>query len=137
MQVNANSERLQKSHSELLELQLVLERAGSFFTDAQSRASTSTLRSGGNDGEQLAQTQAYYFCGKLDVYSSAVRACIQLSFVIGLGSKKLQNFQRVTERQLGIKQSLLEYPWRAGGRSVLCSGTLQGTGGHLPGLRVQ
>ncbi|KAK9862645.1 hypothetical protein WJX84_005113 [Apatococcus fuscideae] len=50
MQVNANSERLQKSHSELLELQLVLERAGSFFTDAQSRASTSTLRSGGNDG---------------------------------------------------------------------------------------
>lgn len=61
MQVNANSERLQKSHSELLELQLVLERAGSFFTDAQSRASTSTLRSGGNDGEQLAQAGSTSF----------------------------------------------------------------------------
>ena len=48
MQVNANSERLQKSHSELLELQLVLEQAGTFFTDAQSRASSSNIRSGGN-----------------------------------------------------------------------------------------
>ena len=41
LEVNANSERLQRSYSELLELQLVLEKAGSFFDDAQHRASSS------------------------------------------------------------------------------------------------
>ena len=69
MQVNANSERLQKSHSELLELQLVLERAGSFFTDAQSHASSSSIRSGGNaDGVIL-----------ISGYSAAAKStCVQL-----------------------------------------------------------
>lgn len=31
MEVNGNSERLARSYNELVELQLVLERAGSFF----------------------------------------------------------------------------------------------------------
>jgi V-type H+-transporting ATPase subunit a len=35
---NANSERLQRSYNELLELQLVLERAGLFFEDARASA---------------------------------------------------------------------------------------------------
>lgn len=39
LEINGNSERLQKSHSELMELQLVLEKAGGFFDDAQHRAS--------------------------------------------------------------------------------------------------
>ena len=43
--MNSNSERLQRSHAELVELQLVLEKAGSFFDDAQRRASTATFDS--------------------------------------------------------------------------------------------
>ena len=35
---NTNSERLQRSYNELLELQLVLERAGLFFEDARASA---------------------------------------------------------------------------------------------------
>ena len=35
---NGNSERLQRSYNELLELQLVLERAGLFFEDARASA---------------------------------------------------------------------------------------------------
>ncbi len=42
LELNSNSERLQRSHAELVELQLVLEKAGSFFDDAQYRASSST-----------------------------------------------------------------------------------------------
>lgn len=40
VELNGNSERLGKSHAELLELQLVLERASQFFDDAQYSASS-------------------------------------------------------------------------------------------------
>ena len=43
LELNSNSERLQRSHAELVELQLVLEKAGSFFDDAQFRASSSAF----------------------------------------------------------------------------------------------
>lgn len=45
LEINGNSERLQKSHSELMELQLVLEKAGGFFDDAQHRASAAQFES--------------------------------------------------------------------------------------------
>ncbi len=46
LDINGNSERLQRSHSELMELQLVLEKAGGFFDDAQHRASAAQFESG-------------------------------------------------------------------------------------------
>ena len=46
IEINGNSERLQRSHSELMELQLVLEKAGGFFDDAQHRASAAQFESG-------------------------------------------------------------------------------------------
>ena len=46
LEINGNSERLQRSHSELMELQLVLEKAGGFFDDAQHRASAAHFESG-------------------------------------------------------------------------------------------
>lgn len=42
-ELNANSERLNRSYNELLELQMVLDRAGQFFEDA--RASADVVRS--------------------------------------------------------------------------------------------
>ena len=53
LELNSNSEKLQRSQAELVELSLVLEKAGSFFSDAQNRASSSTLdaRSSLSDGE--------------------------------------------------------------------------------------
>jgi len=42
LELNSHSDRLQRSHAELVELQLVLEKAGSFFDDAQHRASSSS-----------------------------------------------------------------------------------------------
>ena len=40
LEVNANSDKLRRSHSELVELQLVLEKAGAFFEDARTTAKT-------------------------------------------------------------------------------------------------
>lgn len=41
-QVTANADRLRRSHAELYELELVLERAGGFFEDARASADIST-----------------------------------------------------------------------------------------------
>jgi V-type H+-transporting ATPase subunit a len=38
LEVNSNSERLARSYNELVELQLVLEKAGSFFDQARVEA---------------------------------------------------------------------------------------------------
>lgn len=49
LEVNGNAERLARSFSELVELQLVLEKASAFFDDAQSRASTAAFQTGPAD----------------------------------------------------------------------------------------
>lgn len=43
--INENSERLKKSQAELVELQLVLEKAGSFFDEARASAQGTTYDS--------------------------------------------------------------------------------------------
>ncbi|CAL8472142.1 g11684 [Coccomyxa elongata] len=50
LEVNANAERLARSFSELVELQLVLEKASAFFDDAQHRASASAFETRPADG---------------------------------------------------------------------------------------
>ena len=53
LEVNANAERLARSFSELVELQLVLEKASAFFDDAQHRASTSAFETRPADGRAI------------------------------------------------------------------------------------
>jgi hypothetical protein len=43
LEVNANTERLTRTHSELVELQLVLEKAGNFFEHARVEAQSENL----------------------------------------------------------------------------------------------
>ncbi len=43
LEVNGNSERLSRSYNELVELQLVLEKAGSFFDQARHDAQAETF----------------------------------------------------------------------------------------------
>jgi hypothetical protein len=44
LEVNGNSERLMRSYAELVELQLVLEKAGSFFDQARMDAQVGRAR---------------------------------------------------------------------------------------------
>lgn len=70
LELNGNSERLQRSQAELVELQLVLEKAGSFFDDAQHRASTAAFDSRPSptpgepvqENQQLPQHEDAYKC---------------------------------------------------------------------------
>jgi V-type H+-transporting ATPase subunit a len=49
-QLTANSDRLRRSHAELLELELVLDRASSFFDDARRSADISSSSGVPGDG---------------------------------------------------------------------------------------
>ena len=60
LEVNANSDKLRRSHSELVELQLVLEKAGAFFEDARSTARTDDdVRSHSHAAHFLTRMQAH------------------------------------------------------------------------------
>ena len=49
-QINVNTEKLRRSHSELVELQLVLEKAGGFFDEARADANVHQRDFGGGGG---------------------------------------------------------------------------------------
>ena len=71
LEINANSERLQRSYSELLELQLVLEKAGSFFDDAQHRASAAQFE---RAPAAAADCKCMYQCDLFHTLSAATTA---------------------------------------------------------------
>ncbi|KAL0048361.1 hypothetical protein WJX82_001585 [Trebouxia sp. C0006] len=89
LEINGNSERLQRSHSELMELQLVLEKAGGFFDDAQHRASAAHFESSSGTME------APLLAGESTTDSKTVR----LGFVAGvIQQEKLIAFERLLFR---------------------------------------
>ena len=57
LEVNGNAERLARSFSELVELQLVLEKASAFFDDAQARARPSAVETRPTESAPLAVMQ--------------------------------------------------------------------------------
>lgn len=56
LEVNGNAERLARSFSELVELQLVLEKASGFFDDAQHRASSAAFQTAPADSGSASST---------------------------------------------------------------------------------
>lgn len=46
MEMNSNSEKLQRAHNELLEYKLVLQKAGEFFYSVQNNATAQQRKSG-------------------------------------------------------------------------------------------
>ncbi|KAL6762998.1 vacuolar proton ATPase subunit A [Haematococcus lacustris] len=53
LEVNANNERLQRTHAELAELQLLLEKAGGFFDTAREEAAQGCVGLGGGEANGL------------------------------------------------------------------------------------
>ena len=61
-QLTANSDRLRRSHAELLELELVLDRASSFFDDARRTADISSSSGlGGTTGDGYHPDSKFFF----------------------------------------------------------------------------
>eukprot|EP00803_Ostreobium_quekettii_P005308 evm.model.scf_1350.7 EVM.evm.TU.scf_1350.7 scf_1350:36664-41913(-) len=90
LEVNANSERLQRTRSELVELQLVLEKAGSFFEEARGIAQPEFLDTGAPQdiGAPL-----------LESAQPVEHKVARVGFLAGLIPKeKLENFERLLFR---------------------------------------
>jgi len=95
LEVNSNSERLQRSHSELVELQLVLEKAAMFFDEARAEGGTlsetnplnSSEASGGDIAAPLLEGQG------------REPGIARLGFVAGvIPQEKISAFERVLFR---------------------------------------
>eukprot|EP01025_Chloroclados_australasicus_P035847 TRINITY_DN3645_c0_g5_i1.p1 TRINITY_DN3645_c0_g5~~TRINITY_DN3645_c0_g5_i1.p1 ORF type:complete len:928 (-),score=114.24 TRINITY_DN3645_c0_g5_i1:286-2970(-) len=95
MEVNTNNERLQKSHSELVEMQLVLQRAGSFFDDARRRAEMGSFvqrhQESGGSGDISSPL--------LESQPAESGKNIRLGFVTGIiEQEKMHSFERLLFR---------------------------------------
>ncbi|CAA7391972.1 unnamed protein product [Spirodela intermedia] len=112
IEVNANSEKLQRTYNELLEYKLVLQKAGEFFYSAQSDATAQQreieARSVGDESidRPLLLEQEI---------STDLSKQIKLGFVSGLVPKeKSMAFERIlfraTRGNMFLKQSLVEDP---------------------------
>ncbi|PSC76142.1 V-type proton ATPase subunit a3-like isoform A [Micractinium conductrix] len=91
LELNGNSDRLHRSHNELLELQLVLERAGTFFDDARSSA---------DRAQRESATASYVDSAPLLESAQAFEPkSVQLGFAAGtIPVEKLAAFERLLFR---------------------------------------
>lgn len=93
LEVNANTERLQRSYAELVELQLVLEKAGAFFDQARSQAS----QEGFERSYSMPETMDAPLLESAQPVDSSKSA--RLGFVAGLiQTEKLVAFERLLFR---------------------------------------
>eukprot|EP00889_Picochlorum_renovo_P003738 jgi/Picre1/30768/NNA_006128.t1 len=93
MELNANSDRLQRSYNELLELQLVLETAGTFFEDSRSQADAM-----GSEREADYTRESAPLLETVAPLSEQPKA-VQLGFVAGtIPVDKLAPFERLLYR---------------------------------------
>ena len=113
LEINGNAERLRRSHSELMELQLVLEKAGGFFDEARTDAGVhqremelgagggaSTSGWGGGGGESSMSTP--FLGGSADAetgFRGAEHKAVRLGFVTGIvAQERVPSFERVLFR---------------------------------------
>lgn len=102
LEVNANSDRLQKTAGELIELQLVLEKAGKFFEEAMEMGQSEIVEGQYGGGESI---------GAPLLEAGQVEPKVaRLGFVAGLiETAKMQNFERLlfraTRGNMFLKQS--------------------------------
>ncbi|WIA14247.1 hypothetical protein OEZ85_002783 [Tetradesmus obliquus] len=94
LEANGNSERLARSYNELMELQLVLEKAGSFFDSARAEAAAESF------GERAYSVPEAMDAPLLEsALPSAAASAGRLGFVAGLiPQEKLNGFERLLFR---------------------------------------
>jgi V-type H+-transporting ATPase subunit a len=120
LEVNANVEKLRRSHSELVELQLVLEKAGSFFDAARSDAglhasdfSTSRSASASASSPMLGGEGGGEGGAAGGVTGGGASKAVRLGFITGVvPSERTEAFERVlfraTRGNMFLKQAPIE-----------------------------
>eukprot|EP01023_Acetabularia_acetabulum_P010235 TRINITY_DN1468_c0_g2_i1.p1 TRINITY_DN1468_c0_g2~~TRINITY_DN1468_c0_g2_i1.p1 ORF type:complete len:887 (+),score=191.34 TRINITY_DN1468_c0_g2_i1:21-2681(+) len=94
LEINSNTERLQKSHSELYELQLVLEKASKFFEEARGEAYTGAFERAAFDHRPEIRASLLESSQMQDLAKS-----VKLGFIAGIvEQEKLHSFERLLFR---------------------------------------
>eukprot|EP01024_Parvocaulis_polyphysoides_P053073 TRINITY_DN5274_c0_g1_i1.p1 TRINITY_DN5274_c0_g1~~TRINITY_DN5274_c0_g1_i1.p1 ORF type:complete len:159 (-),score=33.05 TRINITY_DN5274_c0_g1_i1:140-616(-) len=94
LEINNNTERLQKSHSELYELQLVLERAAQFFEEARGEAYTGAFERATYDQRPEIRSSLLESAQMQEIAKS-----VKLGFIAGIvEQEKLHSFERLLFR---------------------------------------
>ncbi|XP_024366446.1 V-type proton ATPase subunit a3 [Physcomitrium patens] len=109
LEINANSDKLQRSHSELVELQLVLHKASEFFSSAKNSAKNVQQRSAEDKGSSVEDGIERPLLQEQTETSKSVR----LGFISGVVPKaKAASFERIlfraTRGNMFLKQALIQ-----------------------------
>ncbi|KVH98441.1 ATPase, V0 complex, subunit 116kDa [Cynara cardunculus var. scolymus] len=121
-EMNANTEKLQRTYNELLEYKLVLQKAGEFFHHAQSSATAQQrefeehrLAEGSMDSPLLLeQVLIFIWCYMLEMTTDMSKQ-VKLGFISGLVPRdKSMAFERIlfraTRGNVLMKQNVVEEP---------------------------
>lgn len=112
LEINSNTEKLRRSYSELVELQLVLEKAGTFFDEARADA----VGAQQSDFDRASDSMSSRGTAEpllSSVESQVDHKSVRLGFVTGVvPTEKTGNFERVlfraTRGNMFLKQSPIE-----------------------------
>lgn len=110
IELNANSNKLQRGYSELVEFKLVLQKAGEFFHSALSNAEAQQREIGSTQtGEESLETPL------LEEQTTDPSKQVKLGFISGLVPKaKSMSFERIlfraTRGNVYLKQAVVEHP---------------------------
>ncbi|PIN12095.1 Vacuolar H+-ATPase V0 sector, subunit a [Handroanthus impetiginosus] len=111
VEINANSEKLQRSYNELVEYKLVLEKAGEFFYSARSSAEAHQREYASNlSGEESLETPLLSEQAAMDPSKQ-----VKLGFITGLVPRdKSMAFERIlfraTRGNVLLKQAVVDEP---------------------------
>ncbi|KAG9441792.1 hypothetical protein H6P81_017646 [Aristolochia fimbriata] len=111
VEINANSEKLQRTYNELMEYKLVLQKAGEFFHSAQSSA---TAQQRDLEARQVGEGSIDSPLLEQEMFTDQSKQ-VKLGFISGLVPKeKSMAFERIlfraTRGNLYLKQSVIEEP---------------------------
>lgn len=112
IEVNANSEKLQRAYSELVEYKLVLQKAGEFFYSAQDAAATQQREIGESHTDESSITSPLLLEQEMSVDPSKQ---VKLGYVSGLVPRdKSMAFERIlfraTRGNVFLKQAVISDP---------------------------
>ncbi|KAL8116120.1 hypothetical protein AgCh_022570 [Apium graveolens] len=110
----ANGEKLQRSYNELVEYQLVLQKAGEFFHSALRKATVQQRESGSGHGGESSEAPEAPLLEEQELNSDQYKQ-VKLGFLTGLVPKgKSMAFEkmlfRVTRGNVLLRQSFVEQP---------------------------
>ncbi|XP_024372757.1 V-type proton ATPase subunit a2 isoform X2 [Physcomitrium patens] len=110
LEINANTDKLQRAHSELVEFQLVLDKAGAFFSSARNTAST--VQQQRADAENESSIEESIDRPLLQEQTEPSKAA-RLGFISGVVPKaKAASFERIlfraTRGNMFLKQAPIE-----------------------------